>query len=632
LRNRTHILEEESLFELKKIIPNEWVIREKPKDYGIDVEIEIFTSKGEYTGLVFWVQLKATDSEKIKDSKSVRMPIIKIRQLATYNLPVALFRYNSKNRTFYFEWMKRYGYLSSSSDKKSFNIEFQDHHLWSKDSSSQIRTFLNNKVRFNNNSFSFPIKGFINNINAPDKVARKLSAEISKNITLINITRSKDLADIEINLLENRIVLNLASSFGASIGYDKADINNEDIIFTAFRNCLMLILAQTDKDVDLFNFINKHKLLDEVINHPEMLQFLMPKLIASESGNHFTKEIVEQVFKSRDPISATIIQLILLLSNRNIISQERIESYFNQIIKLNLETENNVSLATSYYNFGVYYSGSNMLGQALHYYNKAYKTESSYLRRGYFCRELGGILFDLGFFKLSAKLYTEANQLEPDNIFILALLGDAEFYSGNYAKAQNHFDNFLVKNVKQNYDKYEFSLKFTICKALIEILEVKVQKRNPIKSYVVLESLKELELEKPYVLDELIEIDALNPITWSYYSTLYMKNKDLNMLFVSSLIQAVLVKSDSKVWAYVSILTSYEDTFLDLLNDIVNTAYFYCREDFISSLQDMIELEEFDSFKGDKFINYVEELIKEPKEYPTELRFWDDDKVHTIEL
>ena len=102
MRSRTHILEEESLFELKKILPNEWVTREKPKDYGIDVEIEIFTSKGKYTGIVFWIQLKATDSEKPKDHKSIRMPILKIRQLASYDLPVALFRYNSKDRTFYF--------------------------------------------------------------------------------------------------------------------------------------------------------------------------------------------------------------------------------------------------------------------------------------------------------------------------------------------------------------------------------------------------------------------------------------------------------------------------------------------------------------------------------------------------
>jgi tetratricopeptide (TPR) repeat protein len=632
LRSRTHILEEESLFELKRTLPNEWVIREKPKDYGIDVEIEIFTSKGEYTGIVFWVQLKATDSEKLKDHKSIRMTIAKIRQLASYDLPVALFRYNSNSRTFYFDWIKRHAYLSSSSEKKSFNIEFQDYHLWSKDSTSQIISFLKSKIRFSNNSFSFPIKGFLNNINAPDKTVRKLSSKISKNIALIEITRDRNLANIEINLLENRIVLNLSGSFGGSIGYKKGDLDNEELIFKAFKNCLILILFQTDKDVELFKFINDHELLDEVINHPGMLHYLMPKLIASESGNHFTEEVVEHVFKSGNPISATIIQTIIFLSSRNVISKERVESYFNQIIDLGLELENYTSLATSYYNFGGYYRGINVYDKALYYYNKAYKTENNYLKKGYFCRELGGILFELDFFRLSAKFYKKANVLEPENVFLLATIGDAEFYSGNYEKALNYFDDFLVKNANQKHDKYEFSLKFTICKALIEIIETKAQKRNPKKLLGILKNIDKKQLHNSDKLDELIEIDALNPIIWSYYSTLFLKSEDLTMLFLSSLMQAVLVRFDSKIWSYVSILTTYEGSPSGLLNDIVNTAYFYCREDFLSDLQDMIELEEYDDFKGEEFINYVEELIKTPKEYPMELRFWEEDDVKIIEL
>ncbi|AOW18676.1 hypothetical protein LPB03_14970 [Polaribacter vadi] len=632
MRSRTHILEEESLFELKRTLPNEWVIREKPKDYGIDLEIEIFTSKGEYTGIVFWVQLKATDSEKLKDHKSIRMPIAKIRQLASYDLPVALFRYNSNSRTFYFDWIKRHAYLSSSSEKKSFNIEFQDYHLWSKDSTCQIISFLKSKIRFSNNSFSFPIKGFLNNINAPDKTVRKLSSKISKNIALIEITRDRNLANIEINLLENRIVLNLSGSFGGSIGYKKGDLDNEELIFKAFKSCLILIVFQTDKDVELFKFINDHELLHEVINHPGMLDYLMPKLIASESGNHFTKEVVEHVFKSGNSISATIIQTIIFLSSRNVISKERVESYFNQIIDIGLELENYTSLATSYYNFGGYYRGIKLYDKALHYYNKAYKTENNYLKKGYFCRELGGILFELDFFRLSAKLYKKANVLEPENVFLLATIGDAEFYSGNYEKALNYFDDFLVKNAYQKHDKYEFSLKFTICKALIEIIETKAQKRNPKKLLGILKNIDKKQLHNSDKLDELIKIDALNPIIWSYYSTLFLKSEDLTMLFLSSLMQAVLVRFDSKIWSYVSILTTYEGSPLGLLNDIVNTAYFYCREEFLSDLQDMIELEEYDDFKGEKFINYVEELIKTPKEYPMELRFWEEDDVKIIEL
>ena len=180
MRSRTHILEEESLFELRKILPNEWVIREKPKDYGIDVEIEIFTLKGKYTGMVFWIQLKATDSVKDVDHKSIRMPISKIKQLASYDLPVAIFRYNSIDKTFYFDWVKRCAYLCSSSGNKSFDIEFEDNHLWNEKSSDYIISYIKRRNTFSNGNFSFPIRGFINNISISDKAARKLSTNISK--------------------------------------------------------------------------------------------------------------------------------------------------------------------------------------------------------------------------------------------------------------------------------------------------------------------------------------------------------------------------------------------------------------------------------------------------------------------
>ncbi|UBZ13496.1 DUF4365 domain-containing protein [Flagellimonas marinaquae] len=560
------------------------------------------------------------------------MAINKLRQLASYSLPVAIFRYSSKTKTFYFDWIKRQAYLSASSKSKSFNIEFQDHHKWSKESKEQIISFLKNKNRFENNSFSFPIKGFINNIGVPDKAIRKLSAKISTDISLIEVTRDRYLADIEINLLQNRIVLSLSCSYGGSIGYSAGDFHDEELIFKAFKDCFILVLSQTDKDIQLFKFINDHNLLDEVIRHKGMLHYLMPKLIASESGNHFTEEIVNHVFSSRDSMTATMIQAIIFLSSNNIVSQNRVESYFNQIIELGLKYENDSSLATSYYNFGGYYRGIHIFDKALHFYNKAFKTDNTYLKRAYFCRELAGILFELEFYKLSAKFYSKAKLLEPNNIFISATLGDAELYSGNYKTALNHFDEFLLKNNNQEYDKYESSLKFTICKALINVLEVESQTRNSKKAYTILKTLTEKDLLDSEKLDEIVHCDALNPIVWGFYATLAVKEKDLTLLFLCSLMQAVLIKFDSKIWAYLAILTTYKGSSSALLNDIVNTAYFYCRESFISELQETLELEKYSDFKSDEFLNHVEKLIKAPKEHPKELRFWDNDEVQIIKF
>ncbi|NOU62239.1 DUF4365 domain-containing protein [Marinifilum caeruleilacunae] len=632
MRSRSHILEEESLFELKKILPNEWVIREKPKDYGVDVEIEVFSANGSYTGLVFWIQLKGTDSENTKDHKSIRLSVKKIRQLASYKLPVAIFRYNSLNKEFYFDWVIRHGYLSSSTRSKSFNIQFEPHHLWTDNSINQIITFLKRKNEFNKNNFSFPIKGFVNNINAPNKTYRILSGNISKKSSLVKIVRDRYSADIEINLLEKRIVLNMSGSFGSSIGFEKAENDNDILIFDAFNKALLLLLNQTEKDNELFKFIDDNNLLKDIIHHSGILQYLLPKLIASKTGKHFTEEIVDYVFKSGDPITQAALQAIVFLAGQKVISRDRVESYFQQVIKLCKETGENKSLATTYYNLGNYYRGIGDLVLALKYYNKAYKIETTYIQRGYYCRELAGILFDLSFYKLSAKFYELAKKLEPDNIFLLGILGDAEMYSGNYEKALNLFDDFLTKNKDAKHDKYEFSLKFTLLNAIVDSFEIKTQKRNSILCSKELKALSEEQLQDSKVLDRLLNIDALNPVVWNYYSFISIREQDLFLMFLSSLVQAILIKFESKLWASLSIQATLDELHYPLLNDIANTAYFYCKESYITELQEMIEWEIYKDFNGDEFLSHVESLIKDPKEYPNELRFWDDNGAKILEI
>ena len=79
-RTRNHLIEDESRLFFKKSLPKFWVCRDKNDDYGIDCEVEIFDNKGNSTGLVFWVQLKGTDSDKNKTIKSISFKNEKIIQ------------------------------------------------------------------------------------------------------------------------------------------------------------------------------------------------------------------------------------------------------------------------------------------------------------------------------------------------------------------------------------------------------------------------------------------------------------------------------------------------------------------------------------------------------------------------
>ncbi|MCU0405365.1 MAG: DUF4365 domain-containing protein [Ignavibacteriaceae bacterium] len=92
MRTRSHIIEDESRVEFKRILPESWVCRDKNIDYGIDNEVEIFDSNGNPTGKLFWVQLKATDSEDESIIRNITLTKSKLIQFKNYDISVLLAR------------------------------------------------------------------------------------------------------------------------------------------------------------------------------------------------------------------------------------------------------------------------------------------------------------------------------------------------------------------------------------------------------------------------------------------------------------------------------------------------------------------------------------------------------------
>lgn len=70
-----HIMEDRSIQIVRKLLPQEWVVREYRPDYGIDLSIEIFEasnesdSKWEAMGETVFVQVKSTDTVRIREQR-----------------------------------------------------------------------------------------------------------------------------------------------------------------------------------------------------------------------------------------------------------------------------------------------------------------------------------------------------------------------------------------------------------------------------------------------------------------------------------------------------------------------------------------------------------------------------------
>jgi len=61
-RPRQHVMETESEQLLLEFLPSEWIVRQVPKDYGVDYEVEL-VDRSEVSGKRIWIQLKSVDKD-----------------------------------------------------------------------------------------------------------------------------------------------------------------------------------------------------------------------------------------------------------------------------------------------------------------------------------------------------------------------------------------------------------------------------------------------------------------------------------------------------------------------------------------------------------------------------------------
>src|SRR5437762_779328 len=77
-RSGTHVLEEVSERYLGQCLPKNWILERPPKDYGVDLRVEIF-DREQATGLELLIQLKACERALSGDHEFIRL------KTTTYN-------------------------------------------------------------------------------------------------------------------------------------------------------------------------------------------------------------------------------------------------------------------------------------------------------------------------------------------------------------------------------------------------------------------------------------------------------------------------------------------------------------------------------------------------------------------
>ena len=160
-RVRQHQLEDLSRSKFSLVVPRNWVCRDKNKDYGIDVEVEIFDNDGRATGLVFWAQLKATESNDESVIKNINLSIESIKYYKSLEIPVLIVRYSEKQNLFYYRWASEIDLFYAKKNAKSIRISFGKEDTWNKNSHIIIEEYLGKIRAIKKVGINLPISVYI---------------------------------------------------------------------------------------------------------------------------------------------------------------------------------------------------------------------------------------------------------------------------------------------------------------------------------------------------------------------------------------------------------------------------------------------------------------------------------------
>lgn len=595
-RPKQHQLEDFSRIKFQSCLPKEWVIRNKDKDYGIDCEVELFDYKGEAQGLIFYVQLKATSSNRESEILNINLRIDTLKYFSQLEIPVLLARYSNHLDKIFIKWVNNVDLTFIKENSKTHNIKMSENDAWNEKSSNQIEIDLNNTRILKSGSFNFPISYSINidddNIHGISKNNFKIQLRNTLNQFPDTLYYKKYDKNYLINILIKNNKLLIQPSILTGVCFhslerrpNEAFVENLSLdILIGVSKC-MVMLGQIDFGAKI---IFDNDLGNRLIEKEEILLNILPHLLSSSYFENTLNLINDAIDKNEIIYLPAYAGLLLELTKKNKKRIKLIELFFLSQLEKTKNQNLDSQIATSHYNLGNFYRNNSRFFDSIHHYICAKEYDSRYLKRSYFYSDIAGICFDLGKFNFSSIFYYKSLELGA-SIKIKSLYADALMFSGEFEKAGNVFSEYITESEKPCE---EFLLKSILLNRIILKQSITSQKRLP-KEASFYADVEQLDSTKKRLrnLEKALNYDLLSSLAWYNIGYLNFENSDFEKAMYGFAMAAIINLDDIEAWtnAYVSFLNLNEEGDLLIGMLILKTAYYHNHDDFLLYLYRILE-------------------------------------------
>ncbi|SMD31824.1 TPR repeat-containing protein [Reichenbachiella faecimaris] len=649
IRPRSHILEDESKIALKNTLPSNWLVSENSHDYGIDLQVEIFNEDGNSSGFVFWIQLKGTDSKKELDQCNLRLSHDKLNQLASYSIPVVIFKYSSVSKKIYFQWVGKLYYLSIGKKSKTITLELSSE--WNPEHSPiEILSYLKLHNKILEGQYQLPLTCRINPLEPSlSRFSRKLRNSIENSSKTLKIKRGdKSMVQLEVYLSNNEIILSLGDHHGTYFTGNNLFAEEADKFRILVHVGLLMVLGQASK-YDLFQAVlHKEGLWNPISLDKSMFTYLLPHLLNPQYASQNLEKLDSILQKKKEPELEAVVSSVLLNLRRNEDEQihKSVENFLRKRYRRAVKEGNSLQAGVDSYNLGNFHRVEGTVTSAFRYYNLARKHNSKYLEQDYYLREVGNVLYEGMRYEAALDFFDRALKLNPEDILLYSFKGDALLFTGNYGEAMEAYDTFLLRADPKKVNTHEAHLKFTCLATLIENGYPQKQKRTPKKATLLadIDSLKKGEDYLEKLECALIEHDMMSALAWYNLACQlglkkHEKKEDENIIMVAIgyIMTGLINRGDKMAWRNAILSYLYSPDLISSIGHVLNTALFYCGPGLLEEIQMHIENKyEESGVKNqgqiENLMQMLDGLISEVKEPNTLMTSVNDEGIINLRL
>lgn len=464
-RPRSHQLEDESITEFERQLPPSWVVRRKDHDYGVDLEVEIFTNEGRATGLTFNVQMKATDNEEKADKLSLSAD--KLEYYHALTVPTQVVRYCSPTKSIFHQWHMNFGASDHlSEDQQSFTYTFSETERWTDDAPAALEKTLGvaralDRVRAGTR---IAIAAFDEGLSTNEQWLTEGALHDVVDSAPDVLSRPNDSDNLEVTIAITTDKCSIAVDCLSSITFQHEGIERRKLATQILY--AVVALLQRHRLTTQAKRIARACLDRGDATHSPFVAFEATRALAGDLPSAVQLAVLNGLHAQENEYYGPMTMLLLRHPQAEPIRDRAVLGFFSAAREKARERGAEAEAAVCY-SLANYYRNRLRYADAVQQYNQARRLRPAYCKAPYFVGELGAALFGTSHYRASAAAYRELAGLEAPQPLHQVFLADASLFSGKpgiardlYQKAATDTDDDLLAQ--------EASLKLLLCDWLVE--------------------------------------------------------------------------------------------------------------------------------------------------------------------